>query len=96
MADVTIDLSEVQKEISALTPEQIREKLTKIRVRDKVQQKRNYNSESAKAYQAKARAEKQALKDMAIKLGLWDDINKSAEEQAEQKLAEEALTGQDE
>ncbi len=96
MADIQIDLTKVQAEISSMSPEQIREKLTKIRVRDKVQQKRNYNSETAKKYQMKAREEKRLLKQKAIELGLWDAINEEAESKAEEKLAEEALTGEEE
>ncbi len=68
MGDVSIDLTKVAEEVNKLSPEQLAEKLTKIRTRDKKQQKRNYNSESAKKYQAKAREEKRQMKDAALKL----------------------------
>lgn len=113
MTDITIDLSKVAEEVQKLSPEQIVEKLTKIRTRDKVQQKRNYSSESAKKYQMKAREEKRQMKEAALQLpatindatdengnavkfaNLWDQINFFAEKQADEKLAEEATTGEE-
>lgn len=83
-------LAAVNSEVSGMTKEQLAEELLKYRVRQKTQQKRNYGSGNQKAYQAKQRAKQKALKEMAVKLGLWDEIEKQADELAEQKVAEES------
>lgn len=80
-------LAAVNNEVGALTPEQVKEELLKYRVRQKTQQKKNYGSGNQKAYQAKQRAKQNALKEMAKKLGLWDAIEKEADEKAEEALA---------
>jgi hypothetical protein len=82
-------LAAVNAEVSALTPEQIQADLLKFRVRQKVQQKKNYGSGKQKEYQAKQREKFKALKAAAIKAGLWDAIEKQADEEAEAKLAGE-------
>jgi hypothetical protein len=82
-----IDLSAVAAEVEALTPEQIKEKLTTIRVRQKVQQKKQAAKGGNKAYQQKQNALRKALKDQAIKLGLYDAINEEADKKAEEEYA---------
>lgn len=84
-----IDLSAVAAEVEKLTPEQIKEKLLTVRVRQKVQQKKQQGKGSQKAYQAKQIAFRKALKDQAIKLGLYDEINKEADAKAEEIYAAE-------
>jgi hypothetical protein len=66
MGEVTVDLTKLQEQVKALTPAEVEEKLKKIRVRDKVTQKKSYNSDTAKRYQLKARETKKALKEQAI------------------------------
>jgi hypothetical protein len=99
-----IDLSKVDADIASLSMEDLSAKLTKIRTREKVTQKKNYNSPAAKRYQAKARAEAKAMKEKAKSLpgtemnpdtgklfdSLWEQISFNAEVQAEAKLKEEA------
>jgi hypothetical protein len=82
-------LAAVNSEVADLSPEQLKEELLKFRVRQKVQQKKQSGKGSQKAYQQKQRKKQKALKVAAIKLGLWDQIEKEAEEAAEQKLAED-------
>jgi hypothetical protein len=90
MADETntVDLSAVASEVEALSPEQIKEKLLAIRVRQKVQQKKQAEKGGQKAYNQKQQAIRKALKDKAIALGIYDEITKEADEKAEAKYAE--------
>lgn len=90
MAEIQIDLSKITQEVDGMTKEQIAEKLLKLRTRDKVQQKKSYSSENAKKYAAKAREQRKLLKQKAIEMGIWDQINDQAEAAAEAKLLEEA------
>jgi hypothetical protein len=83
----TVDLSAVEAEVSALTPEQVKEKLLAIRVRQKVQQKKQAEKGGQKAYNQKQQALRNAYKQQAIKLGIYDDIVKEADKQAEEKYA---------
>jgi hypothetical protein len=89
MADETntVDLSAVEAEVSQLSPEQIREKLLAIRVRQKVQQKKQAEKGGQKAYNQKQQALRKAYKEMAIKLGIYDEITAEADKQAEEKYA---------
>ena len=84
-----VDLHAVSAEISKLTPEQIKEKLLAIRVRQKVQQKKQTAKGSQKQYQQKQNEIRKALKAEAIRLGIYDDVNEEAEKRAELQLAEE-------
>lgn len=85
-----LDLDKIKAEVAGLSPEELREKLLKLRTREKVQQKKSYNSEAAKRYAAKAREQRKLLKEQAIAMGIWDDINEQAEKLADSKLEEEA------
>jgi predicted ATP-grasp superfamily ATP-dependent carboligase len=91
MADISVNLDELKSEVAKLTPEQIKEKLLKLRTREKVQQKKSYNSESAKKYQAKAREQRKILKEMAIAGGYWDEVNEQAEAAADDILTDQAV-----
>jgi hypothetical protein len=84
-------LAAVNAEVSALTPEQLQADLLKFRVRQKVQQKKNYGSGKQKEYQAKQREKFKALKAAAIKAGLWDAIEKQADEEADAKLSADGV-----
>jgi hypothetical protein len=92
MADINEQdlLAAVNAEVGSMSPDKLKEELLKIRTRQKVQQKKNYGSGNQKSYQAKQRAKFAALKEAAIKAGLWDDINAAADKAAEEKLAESA------
>jgi len=91
MADIDLEAisNEVQNSVDAMTPEQLEEELLKIRVRQKVQQKKYQNPERQKAYQEKQKALRNALKARAVELGVYDSINEKAGELADQKIAEE-------
>jgi hypothetical protein len=86
----TIDLSAVQAEISKLTPEQIKEKFLDLRVRQKVQQKKQQGKGAQKAYQLKQQAYRKALKEQAIALGFYDEINEEADAKADEILTSQA------
>jgi hypothetical protein len=87
---VQIDTAALEKEIQGLSTEELKAQLLSVRTRQKVQQKKNYDPERMKAYQLKSRAKFRAMKEAAIKLGIWDSINQAAETAAEAKLTEEA------
>jgi hypothetical protein len=82
-----VDLSAVASEVAALTPEQLKEKLTAIRVRQKVQQKKQAAKGGQKAYNQKQQALRKAYKDAAIKLGIYDEIVADADAKAETEYA---------
>lgn len=84
-----VDLEAVRKEVGALSPEELREQLLSIRVRQKVQQKKYQSPERQKAYQMKVRERNRLLKARALELGIYEQINEAAEKQAELKLAED-------
>jgi hypothetical protein len=86
-----IDLAAVQAEVAKLSDEGLREELLKFRVRQKKQQKKMQGSASQKAYQAKQREKQRLLKERAIQLGMWDEINEKAEALAEEELAKDAV-----
>ena len=85
-----IDLSSIEAEVSKLSSADLQAELLKFRVRQKVQQKKHYNPDNMKKYQARQRERMKLLKQKAIDLGLWDKINADAEAQAEAKIASEA------
>ena len=95
MSNGELDFTALQAEIDKMTPEQIKDALLGVRVRQKVSQKKYQSPERQKAYQAKVRERNRILKEKAVALGLYDDINAEAERVAEAKLAEE-LSGDDE
>jgi hypothetical protein len=85
-----IDLSAINSEISAMSPEALQAEVLKLRVRQKKQQKKQQGAGSQKAYQKKQQAKFKLMKEQAIKLGLWDKLNEQAEAEAERQLAAEA------
>lgn len=92
MADFDIDVDAIEQEIGSMTPDEIKEKLLKLRTREKVTQKKAYNSENAKKYAAKARERQKLMKAKAQEMGIWDEINEQAEAAANAKLAEDTDT----
>lgn len=97
--EIAVNVAEIAAEIDKLDPKDIAAQLLGIRVRQKVQQKKNYNPEKMKTYQAKQREKQKLMKERALntpatdptKYGnLWEEINAQAEEQAEAKINAEA------
>lgn len=86
----TIDLNAISQEVQKLDRKTLEEQLTGLRVRQKLQQKKHYNPEKMKQYQAKSRERQRLMKERAIQLGIWDEINKQAEAQVEARLEAEA------
>lgn len=95
-----INLAELQASVSAevakLSTEDIRKQLEKQLTKKKVQQKKQQGSGSQKAYQKKKQEQFKALKAKALELGIWDEINKTAETAAEAELTEEAPDAEEE
>lgn len=91
--DNVVNLEDIMKDINGLSEEQLKEQLLKVRVRAKVQQKKHQGSAQQKAYQAKQREKNKLLVAKAKELGIYNDINEQAEKLAEEKLAEEAVAG---
>lgn len=95
---LAIDLSALEAEVGALTPEQIRAQLVEIRTKQKVQQKKYHNPERAKAYQKKRNAATKAMAEKVKTLPatdprfktLYEQIMAEANEQADTRLAEQA------
>ena len=100
MADeIVVNVAEIAAEIDKLSSTDLRSELLGIRVRQKVQQKRNYNPDKMKSYQQKQREKQKLMKERALKApasdpakypNLWEEINAQAEAQAEAKINEEA------
>jgi hypothetical protein len=100
MADeVAINIAEISAEIDKLSSTDLKAELLGIRVRQKVQQKKNYNPEKMKSYQQKQREKQKLMKERALKApasdpskytNLWEEINAQAEAEAEAKINKEA------
>jgi hypothetical protein len=99
MADeLAINVAEISAEIDKLSGDDLKKELLGIRVRQKVQQKKNYNPEKMKTYQQKQREKQKLMKERALRApatdpkygNLWEEINAQAEAQAEAKINEEA------
>lgn len=82
-----IDFSAIQAEVDNLSDEQLAAEVLKVRVRQKVQQKKMQGSASHKNYQQKANAKRKALIALAKSRGLYDGINEAAEAKAVEFLA---------
>jgi hypothetical protein len=105
-----VDLAAVQAEVAKLSSAQLAEQLTKVRVRQKVQQKKQYAKGAMKSYQLRQREKIKAMKEAALAApgtendpttgkpfaNLWEQINATADKQAEEKLEEESVTPEDE
>jgi hypothetical protein len=87
-------LASVEAEVGKMSKEDLMAELGKFRVRQKVQQKKQYGSGKQKEYQQKQRAKFLALRAMAQKLGVWEQIETEAEERAEQQLAAETTVAE--
>ena len=80
--EVQVDLSAIQEEIGNLSPDELRDQLLSLRTRQKVQQKKYQSPERQKAYQLKKREREKLMKEKAIELGFWDEVNEQANEAA--------------
>jgi len=106
----TVDMAAVQAEVSKLSKEQLAEELTKVRVRQKTQQKKQYAKGTMKAYQQKSREKFKLMKEQALTTpatavnpetgrpyaNLWEQINATAEVKAEENIAKLAEEGVEE
>jgi len=106
---VTVDIAAINAEIAALPQSTLVEELTKIRVRQKTQQKKQQGKGSQKAYQLKVRAKANAMKEIALKTkatmvnpetnapfaNLWEQINYNAEVAAEAATEADAAVPED-
>jgi hypothetical protein len=100
----TVDVAAIQAEIARLPKSALAEQLTKFRVRQKTQQKRQYAKGAMKGYQLRQREKFKAMKELALAspatevnpetrqpyANLWEQINANAEVQAEANLEESA------
>lgn len=86
-----IDLEKIKGEIGALSDEALKEALFKLRVREKKQQKKSYGSPNAKVWQARQREKRKLMIALAREKGLMNDIDKEADEKAEEELAAERV-----
>ena len=100
----TVDMAAIQAEISKLSTSDLAAELTKVRVRQKKQQKKQYAKGTMKAYQLKNREKQKQMKEIALKTPatmvdprtnaayshLWEQIQHQAELQAERELENEA------
>jgi hypothetical protein len=87
-----IDLDAIESEVTAsvgnMTPAEVEAELMKLRVRQKVAQKKYQSPERQKTYQAKQRSFRQAIAARARELGVYDSVNAKAGEEADRILAE--------
>ena len=99
MADeLAVNVAEISAEIDKLSGDDLKAQLLGIRVRQKVQQKRNYNPEKMKGYQQKQRERQKLMKERALATkatdpqyaNMWEQINAEAEKQAEAKIEADA------
>lgn len=83
-----IDLSAIEAQIAAMTPEEIKKQLTDIKTRQKITTKKYYNPEAAKKQRQKKAAEIAAMVEAAKKLGIYDQVMAEAGVAADAKLAD--------
>lgn len=99
-----IDIEAINAELSTLTPEQMKQQLLDAKVKQKVNQKKYHNPETAKRARMKKAAEMKALSERAKSLpatkpgyaNLYEQINAEANELAQAKLDEQDAEGIDE
>jgi len=100
MADeLAVNVAEISAEIDKLSNTDLKAELLGIRVRQKVQQKKNYNPEKMKVYQQRQRDRQKAMKEKALATpaddptkyaNMWEQINAEAEAAADAKISAEA------
>lgn len=91
-AEFDIDLGAIEAELAKMTPEELKAQLVEIKARQKVATKKYYNPETAKKARLKKAAQVQAMMELAAKMGLIEQINKAATEEANRRLAAERAT----
>lgn len=89
MADATIDLDQIQAELSSMSEADLRKTLLDMKVKEKVNTKKYYNADTAKKQRDKTTAKRKALIQLAKDRGFFDEINEQATKQAEEVLAGE-------
>jgi hypothetical protein len=93
--DLAALATQVTAEVDKMSKEDVIKQLTALKVRQKVTQKKQYGSESAKRSQIKQREKSKALQARAKALGVYDSVNEEAEGLAEaefEKWQEEQTT----
>lgn len=90
---VQIDFAELEKQVSSMTQEQLKQALLDIKVKQRVTSKSYYNPETAKKARLKKQAFNNAMAEAAQKLGIYDDILTEAREKADEILAAKAADG---
>jgi hypothetical protein len=96
--ELAVNVAEISAEIDKLDNATLKSELLGIRVRQKVQQKKNYNPEKMKVYQQRQREKQKLMKEKALATpstdpafaNMWEQINAEAEAQAEAKINAEA------
>lgn len=106
----SVDMAAIQAEIAKLSQSELAEQLTKVRVRQKKQQKKQYAKGAMQAYQQRQRERTKLMKETALHTpatevdpathqpyaNLWEQIQAKAEAQAEKELeAEAAVPGEE-
>ena len=90
----SIDMAAINAEIEKLSPSELVTQLTAVRVRQKVQQKKQYAKGTMKVYQQRQIAKRRAMKEAALATpatekgfaNLWEQINANADAQAEREF----------
>lgn len=90
---VQIDFAELEKQVSAMTPDQLKQALLDIKVKQRVTSKSYYNPETAKKARLKKQAFNNAMAEAAQKLGIYDSILIEAREKADEILAGKSADG---
>ena len=89
-----VDLAAVRASVEKLTDAELKERLTAIRVRQKVQIAKG--AANSKKYAARQREREKAIKQAAIDRGLFQTIEAEAVAKAEAKIDELGLGGPEE
>lgn len=82
----TINLDEIKSKLDQLSDEDVRAQLFQYKVKQKVTTAKYYNPETAKKARMKRSAEIKLLTERAKALGIYDEINEQAGEQAALEL----------
>lgn len=87
---VTIDFAEIEKQLAGMSPEQLRQALLDVKVKQRVTTKSYYNPETAKKARLKKQALINAMVEAAQKAGIYQQILDEAREKADEILAAKA------
>lgn len=88
----TIDLDALQADVNKMSEADLIKEVLDLRTRQRVQQKKNQNSDKQKEYRLKRAQEQKLMIARAKELGLYDQIVKQAKVEADKKLEAVAKT----